>query len=490
VLVWAALRERAAERWFVPGEAAVVGLLLLLVAIGTAKATWSSGPESELYGDTVSRTLEPGDRSDSRISFHVVQMVNHGLHPSNHTAKGYFAPYSFSDRGPIAGVAAAPVVLGSGTEPPLALPDQPWRPYDREGFAAYRIVLEVFAATIVLSVFGLLSAFAPRRIAWAGTLLVGATPFVVHEVYFTWPKLLAASFGIAALTAALTRRPLVAGALLGLSYLAHPVGFFVTLAVLGVWFGYEWRRLDLRRLVLSGAGIAVGVVVCSLAWRLVNTDDFHQTDRFGEYLFTANLVRPVPLSQWVESRLRSLGNTVVPFEMLVFDRDELRLTSISRPALGFHFQYWNTLPFAVGLCYFPLFVVGLVRYTRDHLAIALWGVALPFAAFVLYWGSYVTGLMREGLQGWIVIALVAAFLGHGLNLRLLRLALTARCAELLLMLLAAPLLDDGLLGPDPTVPTDVAALTTMFAATTTLAVLSWRAFAPRSRSQEIDHVTM
>lgn len=62
-------------------ERKALTIFMVVVVIAMAKGTYSQGPIGELYGGTISRTLEVGDRSDSRISFHVVQMVAHGTNP-------------------------------------------------------------------------------------------------------------------------------------------------------------------------------------------------------------------------------------------------------------------------------------------------------------------------------------------------------------------------------------------------------------------------
>ena len=49
----------------------------LIVGFGVAKANISVGPPGELDSGTVSRSLEVGAHSDSRISYHVVQLVAH-----------------------------------------------------------------------------------------------------------------------------------------------------------------------------------------------------------------------------------------------------------------------------------------------------------------------------------------------------------------------------------------------------------------------------
>jgi hypothetical protein len=88
------------------GGAIVLGVGALLAGFAVAKANLSYGPIGELYGGKVSRTLEVGGHSDSRISYHVVQMVANHLAPFAPVANAYFAPWSFTSRGPLAGILA------------------------------------------------------------------------------------------------------------------------------------------------------------------------------------------------------------------------------------------------------------------------------------------------------------------------------------------------------------------------------------------------
>jgi hypothetical protein len=502
-LAWATARAPF-RVWFRPGELAVCGLTLVVLAIGVGKATWSQGPVRELYGGKVSRTLEAGDRPDSRIQFHVVQLVAHGADPYGRMAGRLFFPFTFSDRGPLAGLAAAPIVLSSGAKPPVGLPNQPWVPFDQQGFAAYRIVLELLGATILLSTYGLVRSFASSRAAWAATALIALTPFVVHEVYFTWPKLLAASLGVAALAALVGRRPGVAGALLGLSYLAHPVGLFITFAVGGTWFALSWwgpgpgyslpgfagGRSRLEPAVRGAAWLVAGLGGALLVWRLANGSHFAQSN------FLSYLTRSYGQSGWLGSRGISLANTLVPFRLFVVDHASPSVNPLGDThaplVIPFFYQYWNTLPFAVGIVYFPVFLVGLWRFARRHLPVMLLGVVTPFVVFAVYWGNFNSGLMREGLQGWVVLALIAAFIGHTLVAGrphvlpgLVRVCTTLRAIELLAMLAIPTIATSGLLGRSPFILTDVVSLATMLAGVAGLALISWRAFDPQRGGEAI-----
>ena len=501
-LAWAAATTPA-RSLIRPGEARVFGVVLLLLLIGIGKATWSPGPQGEWLGGSISRTLEASDRPDSRLQYQVVQLIANDGSPNGDLSAGLFFPSSFSDRGALAALVAAPIVLSSGAEPPTSLADQGWVPFDREGFASYRITLMALAATILLSVFGLVRTFASRSTAWRATVLVALTPFVVHETYFTWPKLLAASFGVAALAAIIRHRPAIGGLLLGVSYLAHPVGLFIALAVVGIWIALAYwgpgpsstsptladMRARLPAIGRTAILIAGGLLVPVIAWRLVNAGDFSQ-DTFFSYLTQGNGVSSVGLEEWLASRGRSISNTLVPLALFAWHHGDPHINPVGQPdapaVIPFSFQYWNTLPFGVGIVYFPMFVAGLWWFARHSVAVFAAGVLIPFAVFAIYWGSFDSGLMREGLQGWLIFALLAAFLGHSVLggervarwANVVRACVTLRGLEVLAMLAVPTIATDSLLGPGPFVLTDLLSLAAMIGGVVALMAITWSTFAP------------
>jgi hypothetical protein len=486
-----------------------MGVVVVLLLIGVGKASWSSGPAEDLFAGTISRTLEVGNRPDSRIPFHVVQLVAHGTKPYSPLGASYFAPYKFSDRGPIAGITAAPIIFASGARPPVAMPDQPWVPFDAEGFAAYRVVLMLLGSVVLLGVAGVLERMLRPEQVLAGVVLVALTPFVVHEVWFTWPKLFAAAFALAALVALLRRKALLSGFVLGLAYLAHPSAIFAAAGVVLVWLvlevrgsdhacpeatdGGQWpqpRTIPWLRLVGGLVLIGVGAGVVILAWSIANSG--HNHNEFLGYFSQADGRMGVPASTWVSSRMESLGNTLVPLELLLFDRANRSVVAILSPVtpgvavLGE--SYWMTVPLGVGLVYFPLYLYALVRFARRSPWLFAAAIAVPFVGFWIYMGSDSSGLIRDGLHFWVVITLLAAFLAHSVwrgaptrsrrAQQLVRVLLAARAFEVAFMLVGPPIVEGHLFDTKAFVITDVVALTTMFVGVSALAVLTWRWFEP------------
>jgi hypothetical protein len=507
LLLLVALRRRT-RTWVVltRGERAVAVMMLLLLVIGIGKATWSQVPTDGLFEGTVSKTLEVGNRSDSRVPYHSVQLVAHATSPYSTLGQSYYSPWLFSDRSPMAGLATVAAVFTSGTHPPVVMPTQAWVPFDAQGFAAYRIAMMAFAATIVFSVYGLLRSRFSQQFACAAVVLVALSPFVVHEVYFTWPKLLSASFAFVAVLLLLMQRPLLSGFAMGLSYLAHPAGVFVVLTLLLGWLVLKWRERDgasptplpsrWRREWLRDTGVLlVGFVVVFLAWRFANQG--HPSNRFVDYVTEADGTTATSVSSWIHTRMASLANTFVPLRLLLVDSRNWSIISSSGPApvVQFGFLYWATVPFGVGLLFFPLYLFGLWRFARHQMLLFTAVLLVPLVVFWLYWGDTITGLLREGLQFWFIASVVLAcfgyvmYSGRGVQ-NAVRWIATARVASVLVMLLVPTIGGSGVFGDDRFDLSNVLALALMVAGVVGLGVASFRLLDPSRLEQAITHESL
>lgn len=443
VLLLVALLRAGPGGMLEPGERSALLVVGCLLGLAVARSLWFLGPEGELLAGGVSRTLEVGSRPDSRIPFHIVQMVAHGTHPYGELGASYFTPYNFSSRGPLAGIADAPIVLLAGGRPPTGVPELAWKPFDPSGFMAFRLAMMTLSCTALLSLWTLVKRLAGERGAHFAVLLAATTPFLLHETWFTWPKLLAASFVLLATVSLIDGRALRAGILVGIGYLVHPVALLAipALSLLALWplVDRTWRRPRVRQLLELLGGAAVFV----LFWRVVNGSHYSQ-DSFFDYLTEAGPgVHATPWGDtgvWLSERLESLGNTVVPMMLSLAHGDDPAINVFggsSPPLVHVFFQYWNTLPFGVGIVFFPLLLVSLWKaWRRWPWPVAL-AVAVPFLTFLVYWGSYATGLLPEGLQAWVLMLLAVVAVQQAqagfpwLRSRPLRAVLTIRVAELL-----------------------------------------------------------
>ncbi|HEY3434743.1 MAG TPA: hypothetical protein VGK41_03740, partial [Solirubrobacterales bacterium] len=199
-------------------------LLIVSLGLGLAigRSLWSLGPEGELFEGTISHTIVPEGRPDSRIPFLIPELVNTGGAPYGSGATELFAPYNFSSRGPLPGLASTPIVLMSGGSPELVAPEQPWQPFDPQGFMAFRLAMVTFSCTVLLSLWELVRQLGGERAARFAVLLGISTPFLFADLWFTWPKLLAASFVLLGAVLLFERRPLRSGVSVGVGYLMHP----------------------------------------------------------------------------------------------------------------------------------------------------------------------------------------------------------------------------------------------------------------------------
>jgi hypothetical protein len=488
-LVWAPpgeLLERDERRCLL-----VAGCAL---GLAVAKALWSLGPEGELYAGTISRTLEVGDRSDSRISFIIPTLAAHAEGPYGPLGSGQFSPYNFSSRGPLPGLASTPLVLLSGGRPAPGFPDQPWAPFDAQGFMAYRLAMMSFACTAFLALWDLVRRLAGGPAAYFAVLLAATTPFLVHEIWFTWPKMLAAAFvGLAAICV-ISGRAGRAGLLAGAGYLMHPVALLSlpALALIALWpmRGAVWGRPQVKQLLLLGAG----TVAFGLAWRLINGDHYDQSG-FLNYFEQAGSNPYPPLLDWLEYRLKSVANTLVPLLLPIASATSGSINVVGGESPGtihFFFQYWNGVPFGLAIVFLPLLVVGLWRAARRWPWAVFATVLVPFLAFAVYWGASSTGMMREGLQTWTltliaVLACEQAATGFGwLRSAPVRALLALRALEVLAVATVPVLVTREQLISDLFTLTDAVAIAAMLAFTAALGALVWsssRVVTPSTRDK-------
>lgn len=396
VIAWNAWQRRSGGDF--PREINVIlAVTALLAGFAAAKANVSFGPAGELYGGSVSRTLAVGNHSDSRISYHVVQLIANHRAPFGSDAQGYFSPWQFASRGPLAGFIAAPIVLSTGARVPRAMPDQIWRPFDSEGFAVYRIALIVLASLAGWAVFATVSGITSIEWGLLAAVLAMLSPFFVHEMYFTWPKLITAACVLVAFLATHRRQAFVAGLMLGLGYLFHPLALF-SAPFLGLWLiarpGEFWPRLG------DAAWFAAGLLSLVGAWQLVSAFNSSGTGHQAGFLHYFQIAdnKGATWPAWWQSRWDNFANTFLPGYLLTGDPKHESVNShygLSSSWVRASFLYWNTLPFALGVPGFLLTSAGLVQAFRRATAITFVCVIGPALLLITYWGAASTGLMRH-----------------------------------------------------------------------------------------------
>ena len=418
-------------------------VVVVLSSLGIAKASYSIGPEGELYGGQVSRTLEVGGRSDSRISYHVVQLVASRSRPYSDFAFSLLSPWNFSSRGPLAALAASPIVLAAPIQAPKEIPGQPWTVFDPQGFGAYRIVMIVMACCSLTAVFGVAGLFLDSRWAFLAFLVTATTPFIVHETYFTWPKLEAVWFVLLAAYLIIRGRYFLAGLLLGIGYLCHPLALFSLPALLGVVFlSQKAAARKFYKFALQASLLFLGLGFWIAIWALINRKHYSQSGFLNYFQQTDG-------ANWFQTRWNSICNTLLPLNLFLLHRSHPSLNSVDgeSPAIvQFYMQYWCTLPFGAGIAYFFFLLRFLYAGFFRARAWLILVFVLPFAFFAAYWGPVSTGMLREGLHSWVVGLMIFSVVMWRKNT--FRPAFSAACcialllrgAETLLMLLLPSML--------------------------------------------------
>jgi hypothetical protein len=482
-------------------ETRVLVVTTVLVAIAVGKSIYSVGPVGELFQDNIVRTLEVGARSDSAVSYNIVQLVASRSRPFSYFAQSLYQTWNFSHRGPINGLAASPVVLASPVEVTRSTTrSQSWTPFDPEGFSAYRIAMIVMASCSLLTVFGLARLFLPEQWAFLAFLVAGTAPFVVHELYFTWPKLSSAAFVLLGAYLVLQSRYLLAGLSLGVGYLCHPSALVWFPCLLGVLVlsppSAGSREFSVPRKFyvwsLRTLSMVAGVAICVLMWKRINGKHFGQ-GLFTDFLFQAWIYPRTP-AYWLWSRFQSLSNTLVPLSLFMFDRGDPYMNSLegaSPAVVQFFFQYWNTLPFGTGIAFFCF---GLIRLVY----VAFWKArawlllvfVVPLALFTVYWGASISGMLRENLHAWFLGLMIFAviiwkkYMAHSTRFwRICSWALLFRGVEILLMLLLPAISTQHMLLQNQFAITDITALLIMLGGTAWLSVYTFR-FAEHLRTVE------
>lgn len=464
-------------------------VILVLASLSISKSIYSLGPVGELYGGQISRTLEVGGRSDSRIPYHVLQLVAWRSRPYSDLAIRFFSPWNFSSRGPLVALATAPIVLAIPVNVPNTMPDQKWSVFDPQGFSAYRIVMIVVACCTLTAVFEIAALFLEAQWAFLAFLVTASTPFVIHETYFTWPKLEAVWFVLLAAYLIVRCRYLRAGVLVGIGYLCHPLVLLSFPALLGISFlseesGRETEVLRWRKLYKWGLQaflLLPGLAFCMSIWFVINRKHYSQSG-FLDYFYAADGLN-LTLGHWLLSRWDSICNTLIPLNLFLLHRTHLAVNAVdgaSPHIVQFYLQYWNTLPFGVGITYFFF----LVRFLWEGLMRARAWVFLvfvvPFAFFSAYWGPISTGMLREGLHPWVVGLLIFSVVmwrkmgAHNHYSAACSIALLLRGVETILMLVLPSMLSQHEAVSSQFLTTDIIALLVMAGSAAWLYWLTFR----------------
>jgi hypothetical protein len=224
-------------------------------------------------------------------------------------------------------------------------------------------------------------------------------PFFVHELYFSWPKLLAGALVLAAFLAAQLGRPFAAGVVLAIAYLYHPLAA-LSAPFLGLWLIACRKDVRWHQRLVPPAWFAAGALVLVIPWQIVgwlHPDDGANQGIFAQYFFFADSAHAT-WPTWWRSRWDNFAHTFLPGYLLTADRAHESLNSAYGPSdrwVQAGFLWWNTLPFALGLPGFLVAVVAIAQAARRAFALTCLLLFGPAIFLVVYWGAASTGLMRQ-----------------------------------------------------------------------------------------------
>ncbi len=464
-----------------PVELRVLLVVLLLVSVCVAKFFYSLGPVGELFHDEVSRTLEVGGRSDSRLPYHVAQLAGFRQKTNSPFANELYGTWTFSDRGQLVALAATPLVLAGPVYMPDHKPGDVWTVFDPQGFAAYRCAMIVFAASCLLAVFGVSRLFLREEWSLFAVLVTATAPFFVHETYFTWPKMEAAAFVLLAGYLVLGARFLLGGLALGLGYMCHPSALLSTPAILGLIVllpkfkrsgrVFSWREVG--RWIWGSLLVLLGLGVWILFWRVVNGPNYTQ----GKFLSFALASGPGShtLGHWLQYRWTSLLNTFVPLNQFLFHGNDENVNAIEGPSPGivrFFVQPWSTVPAAVGFLYFFCLLRWIYLGFARAAGWLILTLLIPVIFFTAYMGIDSSGMLKEGLHAWFLILMIFSVViwkKYGTDSqafwRVCNWALLTRALDVSLMMLLPVIWTQRAIVRPPFTLTDVVALCMMIGGT-------------------------
>ena len=420
------------------GVAAAAALALLIGAlpwdwtgvIGNAPIVGDAG-----LVDSRHVPLMPGD---SYLQYRTAQFVQNRL-PAFETP--FFGGWFISDRTPLLGLMTTFMMSAAHIQLPvqqLSSLNQPFQLIDPFGYWLYRQLSILTNALALAPAILVAHELFGRRAARLGLVFSLLSPFILINLLFHWPKLLAGFFIVSFFYwLAVRRRPALAGAFGAGAVLSHPIGI---LWLPGMLAYALWRRQ------LSSFAISAAVIALLLApWFVWTSVIHHHPSRMLTYPIGYVITDPTrastetaaawhaftqrPLLSILDDRWVTIRDTVFSwsfFENLwrAHSPHEVRWAIFEMFRVSF-----------AGIFGVPLLIWGFISWRRI-LTSGFWFAALGASTLciVLFWGVWPRGITIEAFQPgtalWICLA--AAILAGG-SIRLGRIALVLSAIECLVL---------------------------------------------------------
>lgn len=418
VLMW--LRVWRWWRVLLPGAAAVGGALFfslgLLLLWYTATDPYA---EAEAEGRFYPSDLPTDDRLPGSLATWLSQPGSGGL------LLGDWLP---SDRPPLQ---AGFVLIARGWLMPLATSSGVAEEVVDHAAGVAAQLLWIPAAAALLVALG----YAARSV-YAAIAFAAITPTIFANTVFTWPKMLAAAFAVAAVAVLVAglrgadrpaRALVLASGLSALGLLSHGAAAFVLPLILPLAAVLLWRIAPRRRWI--AAAVAAGVAITAYTpWLLYQRFVYPPGDRllkwhlagvvpidersFVQALF--DQYRATPLGELLSSRLANIDRALNPARAFA----DATLWQPGVLAARVEREFFDT-PSALGvgvLLILALMVTWAVRRFRGGRdAVLSWsaGVVGGMIGCILLWAiamfSPASAVVHQGSHAWIVVLLLVPF---------------------------------------------------------------------------------
>ena len=349
---------------------------------------------------------------DHAIPYQTAAYMFHG-YDGIERSKDYFGDWNVTSRGPLVPLGINTLFRLMDGNPDAERTREKW-PATNSGEDLARIYGWALNACVLLGAFGLLVALGvPLATRRMGLIWLALSPLLTINVVFLWPKLLAAYFVVLAITALVRRRPVLAGSMMALAWLSHPVGALLVPAVgmFALLLRFERSWSSLTHASRSFGRWVVALAVCMMPWFLFKAH-LGYSDVFFDYL-VADGRGPVPavsVSSWLMARVSNFWLTLAPGAFFFSPHmHEWIFGPISEP-LRWAVQYAKTLPGHLGFSCFILAYASLLRRT-DSAPMRSLRSGVLFAGFftmIVFWGYSTDGLGRNALEPLSIILVIYA----------------------------------------------------------------------------------
>jgi hypothetical protein len=367
-------------------SAALLGLFAIGLVVGALP--WDKSSVSG--AGAVWSVHVPNMPGDALLQYRTAQVLQNRL--PIQTTPFYINYWYISDRTPLVGLMTTFVTASAGIRLPAMLETlaAPYQLVDPYGFWLYRQISMFTNAMVVASAILVAWQLLGARAAKLGAVFLVLSPFVLINILFDWPKLLAGFF-IAGFYfwSWVRRRPALAGISAAGAVLSHPVGaLYLPAMFLYLLFAKRWRQV-----IISGATAAV----VAFPWFFWTSVIYHHASRMLTYPLGYAIDDPTNPGPGIRAAWEAFIHRpplsilndrweLVRFAFLAwpFPREVLAATSLKGLGMPAYEFIRVTFPgiFGVGLALFG-YLSWLRILTRSFWAVTLGGSTL---VIVLFWG--------------------------------------------------------------------------------------------------------